>query len=63
MKVKYRGKTYEFEKGMKVSELLKKLDLQPQSTIVIRNEEVLTEDIFIGPEDNVEILNAISGGQ
>lgn len=62
MRVKVQDKTYQFNSKIRVKELLKKLNLQPQSTLVICNGEVVTEDEYLNPEDEVEIINAISGG-
>ncbi len=62
MKVEFRGQTFNFSKRMKVRELLKELNLSPESTIVVRGEEVLTEDEWIEEEDEVRVISAISGG-
>jgi len=62
MEVKVRDKIYRFNQKLRAGELLQKLNLQPQSNIVIRNGEVITEDEYIEPEDEVQIINAISGG-
>ena len=62
MKVKVQDKTYQFNSKIRVKELLKKLNLQSQSTLVICNGEVVTEDEYLNPEDEVEIINVISGG-
>jgi len=62
MKVKVKNKTYQFNIKLKAKELLRKLNLQSQSSIVVRNGEVITEDEYIQPEDEVEIIDAISGG-
>jgi len=62
MKVKIQDKTYQFNSKIRVKELLKKLNLQSQSTLVICNGEVVTEDEYLNPEDEVEIINVISGG-
>ncbi len=62
MKVYVGSKTYNFQGRLKVEELLHKLNLHPQSNIVIRNGEIVTEDEYLEPEDEVEIIHAISGG-
>ena len=62
MKVKVKDKVYQFNSKMKGIELLKKLNLQPQSNIIIRNGQVITEEDYLEPKDSVEIINAISGG-
>ncbi|HHF98447.1 MAG TPA: MoaD/ThiS family protein [Candidatus Aerophobetes bacterium] len=62
MKVKVGNKVYQFDSKMRGIDLLKKLNLQPQSNIIIKNGEVITEDEYIEQNDEVEIINAISGG-
>ncbi len=62
MKVEFRGQVFEFDKQMRVKELLEKLNLSPESTLVVRGEEVLTEDEWLEEEDEVKVISAISGG-
>ncbi len=62
MRVHFRNQTYEFDRPMTVRELLKELNLSPESTLVIRNDEVLTEDEQLGEDDEVRVVSAISGG-
>lgn len=42
--------------------LLKELNLNPETVIVTRNNEVLTEDEKISKDDTLDILSVISGG-
>lgn len=62
MKVKFRDQTFEFERDMTVRELLEELNLSPESTIVVRGDEVLTEDEKLSKDDEVRVISAISGG-
>ncbi|MFN4179436.1 MAG: MoaD/ThiS family protein [Armatimonadota bacterium] len=62
MKVEFRGRVFEFDERMKVKELLEKLNLSPESTIVVRDDEVLTEDEWLEEDDEVKVISAISGG-
>ncbi|MGQ9462871.1 MAG: MoaD/ThiS family protein [Candidatus Fervidibacter sp.] len=62
MKVKFRDQTFEFERDMTVRELLKELNLSPESTIIVRGDEVLTEDEKLHKDDEVRVISAISGG-
>ncbi|MDT7897125.1 MAG: MoaD/ThiS family protein [Armatimonadota bacterium] len=62
MKVHFRGQTFEFDRPMTVRELLKELNLSPESTLVLRGEEVLTEDERLREDDEVRVISAISGG-
>lgn len=45
-----------------VGQLLKRLNLLPESVLVIRGEELITEDEALREEDTVEIRPVISGG-
>ena len=45
-----------------VDQLLRKLDLNPESHLVVVNGELVTGDRHISEEDTVEIVSAISGG-
>ena len=45
-----------------VGDLLRELDLNPESVLVIRNGIMLTRDERVEAEDTIEILSAISGG-
>jgi sulfur carrier protein len=50
-------------KGPKtVGQLLKKLDLLPETVLVIRGDELITEDEALQEEDTIEIRPVISGG-
>jgi sulfur carrier protein len=45
-----------------VGQLLKKLDLLPEAVLVIRGDELVTEDVALREDDTVEIRPVISGG-
>ncbi|MCS7186982.1 MAG: MoaD/ThiS family protein [Armatimonadetes bacterium] len=62
MKVEYRGQVFEFDRKMRVKDLLEKLNLSPESTIVVRGDEILTEEEWLEEEDQVKVVSAISGG-
>jgi len=50
-------------KGPKtVGQLLKKLDLLPETVLVIRGDELITEDEALKEDDTIEIRPVISGG-
>jgi sulfur carrier protein len=56
------NKTVTFSGNLRVSILLKKLSLLPTSVMVIRNDQLLTEDELVCDEDEIEIRSVISGG-
>lgn len=51
-----------FSGSMIVSVLLKKLDLLPESVMVIRGSSLLTEEERVQADDEIEIRSVISGG-
>lgn len=52
----------EVEGGRQVRELLRELDLNPESVLVMRDRNMLTRDEMLEAGDTIEILSAISGG-
>jgi sulfur carrier protein ThiS len=47
---------------MRVTVLLKKLALLPDTVLVIRDNQLLMDDDLVQSEDNIEIRSVISGG-
>lgn len=62
IRVTFNHKVLEFEGSMTTGQLLKKMNLLPEVVLVAKNGEIVTEDEFLRPEDEVEIIRAISGG-
>jgi len=62
LKVKFRDQTFEIDREMTVQELLKELNLSSESALVVRGDEVLTEDEKLRKDDEVRVISAISGG-
>ena len=52
----------EFNGRRRVRELLKDLDLLPGTVMVIRNDELITEEDVVGADEAIEIRSVISGG-
>lgn len=51
-----------FSGRMRVASLLQKLNLLPATVMVIRDDQLLTEDELVRDEDEIEIRSVISGG-
>ncbi|PLW80876.1 thiamine biosynthesis protein ThiS [Candidatus Woesearchaeota archaeon] len=45
-----------------VRELLEKLDINPETVIIISNDQVLTEDEKLEGDEKIKILSVVSGG-
>ena len=46
----------------RVREVLKDLNLLPESVLVVRGDDLVTEDEMLKDEDRIEIRPVISGG-
>jgi sulfur carrier protein len=64
MKVQLNHPVREVEvKGpRRVREVLKELKLLPESVLVVRGDDLVTEDELLKDEDRIEIRPVISGG-
>ena len=56
------NKTIELESNLRVEDLLKKLNINPVTVIVSRNNELILEDEKLKNNDGIRILSVISGG-
>lgn len=65
MKVILRNPRREVEVAghRRVRELLKELDILPETVLVIRGDEMITADTVVGDEDVIELRPVISGGR
>ncbi len=62
VKIITRGKEYEVRPGMAVKHALEKINILPESVIVTRNGELITEDELLAPGDVLKLVMVISGG-
>lgn len=65
MKIVLRNPRREVELAgrRRVKELLRELEILPDTVLVIRGDELLTVDQVVGEGDEIEIRPAISGGR
>ena len=47
----------------RVRELLRELDILPETVLVIRGDEMITADTVVGDADVIELRPVISGGR
>ncbi|MCS7312813.1 MAG: MoaD/ThiS family protein [Acidobacteria bacterium] len=62
MLVRMGKQAWEFSERMQVQELLRRLNVLPNMVVVVRNGEAVTEDEWLEPSDEVEVIRVISGG-
>jgi sulfur carrier protein len=62
VRVRHQRREVELHGPGSVRELLQRLDLNPETVIVIRQGELLTGDASLDPDDEIEIRPVVSGG-
>lgn len=62
MKVEIGRKIINLKGNKRVKEVLKELNLNPETVLVVREDELLTEDTQLYESDNIKIIHVISGG-
>ncbi len=60
--IESQNKNLELKFKGKVSELVKKLKIIPESCLIIRNNELVTDDEKLKDDDDIKILSVVSGG-
>jgi len=61
-KIIFRNNEYEVKHGMTIRIALQKLGIAPDSVLVIRNGELITDDEIIQINDLIKLVPVISGG-
>ena len=64
MKVILRNPRRELEVagGRRVREVLRELEILPETVLVIRGDTMVTADQVVGPDDVIELRPVMSGG-
>ena len=57
-----KEKTIELGNNSTVKELLKKININPVTVIVSKNNNIIMEDEKLNEKDDVKIISVISGG-
>ncbi|MCK5451833.1 MAG: MoaD/ThiS family protein [Candidatus Aenigmarchaeota archaeon] len=62
--VKYenKDKNIEIDSNQRISDIMKKMDINAETVIVKVNGAIEPEDITLKKEDKIEIIKIISGG-
>ncbi len=62
MKVEYRGKVHELPGKQRVRDVLRLLGINPETVLVFREGELVTEDEQVAEEATLRIFDVVSGG-
>lgn len=61
-KIIIRNIEYEMKHGMTIRKALQKLSIEPDSVLITRNGQLITDDEIILAEDVIKLIPVISGG-
>ena len=62
VKLMYRNKEYEVPAGMTVRDALKKIGLQPETTLAVQDGKLMTDDTILKEGMKIKLVAVISGG-
>jgi sulfur carrier protein ThiS len=63
MRITYRDKAWELPGGMTARDAIKKVRLDPEAVLVIRNGALVTDDAILRDGDKVKLIAVVSGGR
>jgi sulfur carrier protein ThiS len=61
-KIIIRKKEFEIKHGMTVRKALQKLNIEPDSVLITKYGELITDDEIIQENDEIHLVPVISGG-
>lgn len=57
-----QGRQLDVDGVSRVEDLLRRLDILPGTVLVIRGDQLLTDDARLDPRDEIELRSVVSGG-
>ncbi len=60
--LRYRQQTFEVPAGMSARDAILKCNLNPETVLIVREGELVTDDILLQPGDRIKLIATISGG-
>ncbi len=62
VRLSHPNRTVELQGPKRVAEIFKELQLIPEAFLVIRGQDLMTEDEMVADGDSIEVRPVISGG-
>jgi len=62
MKIVFRDQEWELKGGMTARAAIKKVGLDPEAVLIVRDGQLVTDDTILRDEDEVRLMAVISGG-
>ena len=62
VKLRYRNKEWEIKPGMTVRDAIRKVGLNPEAVLAVREGKLINENTHLREGDRIELIAVISGG-
>jgi sulfur carrier protein ThiS len=62
VKIVYRDKTWDLKGKITIRDAVKKVGLDPQGVLALRDGRLVTDDVVAMPEDTIRLIAVVSGG-
>ncbi len=62
MEITFRGKKWELKGGITARDALKKINIDPESVLIVVNDKLVTDDTVLKEGDQVKLVAVVSGG-
>ena len=62
VKMKFRDHEFEVKPGMTARDAIKKIDILPDTVLITREGELITDDEILHDGDEIRLIAVISGG-
>ncbi len=63
VEIVFRSKRFEVKPGATARDALRKLNIEPESVLVVINGELTTDDVILKDNDKVKLVAVVSGGE
>jgi len=60
--LRYRDKEWEVKGGMTIRDAIRKVGLDPEAVLAVREGKLVTDDVLLKDDDVVLLIAVISGG-
>ena len=62
MKLIYRDQTWELRGGMTVRDAIRKVGLDPETVLALRDGVLINEETILADDDVIKLVSVVSGG-
>lgn len=62
MQISFRDKKWELKGSITARDALKKINIDPESVLIVVNDKLVTDDTVLKEGDQVKLVAVVSGG-